>query len=236
MSEVATKTDWPAELEQLAREAEADALSKADEIFAKAAAEHERQTAGYRFECRRWGDFLSVFMERQANEGPHHPWEDAPQIKLSSSINIGKSTEIRLVEGHCFDRRGEVGYGYSMEKIGADGWEGSIIGGTGFGRGGPAKGYHYKVTPHLSYIPKARELISVAAPPQQDRHSGMVFHDESYSIQYKTENYPRAAKDDEIRFIGIGTTIYAPAGKGRAVYDSILAEIARGYEPPKQPK
>jgi hypothetical protein len=60
--------DWPKELERLAKEAAQEALMAADEKFAEYAAEHERQTAGYSFDCKRFGDFLTVFVERIANE------------------------------------------------------------------------------------------------------------------------------------------------------------------------
>lgn len=223
-----TKTDWPTELERLAREAETEALAKADEIFTEAVAEHERQTAGYRFECRRWGDFLTVCVERDANRPS---WSGAePERKIATSLNLGEVREIRLSDGHCFDRRGTVEYraSYVSDDGESSGW------GTGFGRMAPQKGYHYAVSPDYPYVPKSRPMI--AFEKKKDReHFGHCMGMSDYQPRHITKDYPRPAKDDEIRFLGIGTTIYAPAGKGRAVYDAIMVEIARGYEPATLP-
>lgn len=225
----ATITDWPAELERLAREAEPEAWEKADQLFAEYAAEHQRQSDGYVFECRRWGDFLSVFIERKGNGEPDW-WDGVKVNKVSQSLNIGIVKAIRFVEGHCFDRRGSLGYGYSMP---ADKEEhGAVIGGTGFGHYAPHEGYHYEVQPNFPYLPKSRPLIVIAKEKDKDRFYGS----DSYEIRHRTENFPRPAQDDQIVFEGIRTTIYVPAGKGRGVYDAILAEIAKNAPPVELPR
>lgn len=222
----ATITDWPAEIERLAREAEKEALAKADSLFAEYVAEHERQTAGFSFDCRRHGDYLTVFMERAAN-APE--WGEAKaETKASTSLNIGAAKQIRLIEGHCFDRRGSLDYRaglYSDDGKSGGGW------GTGAGRTPPWKGYHYRVSPNYAWLRKQRPMIVVEKDKESDNFRGGYGMDD-YQPRHLTEDFPRPAKDDEIIFTGIRATIFAPAGKGRGVYDAIMAEIARGYEPP----
>jgi hypothetical protein len=227
---MATKTaeiDWPQELERLAREAEREALAKADEIFAEAAEEHQRQTDGYRFECRRWGDYLTVFIERAANR--KGSWGNEPELKASTSLNIGQTKEIRLALGHCFDRLGTLEYRASHVADDRSSWGGW---GTGYGRCAPGKGYHYEVSPDYPTVPSSRDMIRADAK-EQERFHGHYMSMEDYQPRLKTEGYPRPAKDDKIRFDGIGITIYAPAGKGQSVYDAIMAELEKGYERPR---
>lgn len=218
----ATITDWSAEIERMEREAETLAIARADEVFAEMAAEHERQTAGYHFECRRWGDFLSVFMERAANQ--ESDWYGNSR-KLATSLNLAAVKQIKLVEGRCFDRRGSISY--SVVEVSGTG---SKMYGSSSGSRPPSKGYHYEVEPNYPYVPTSRSLV-VFDPPKQEMspnyHAGFPSEERK---RLKTENYPRAAEDDVIRFAGIGANLHAPAGLGRSVYDAILTEIARGYE------
>lgn len=210
------KVDWPAELERLAVEAEKEALAKADDIFAQAADEHQRQTRGFAFECRRWGDFLAVFIQRLGNDTSKY-WGEKPEKKVVASLNLGKTPIIKLTGGHCFDRRGEVHYDYSLQSDDGGGlviWDGS------YRISPPPKGYQYKVRPSLPYIAPCRPMLRTGSG---EKHRGS--YGPSPAIRHVTPDYPRPARDDEIHFADIDITIFAPAGMGRGVYDAILAEI-----------
>lgn len=228
MATVANRIDWRARLEEMAREMEPDLLAKADEAFAAVAAEHERQTAGFRFECRRWGDFLTVFIERMGNSGVPKLFSGMSETKVATSLSLAGTREIRLVEGHCFDRKGSIRYlvTFTRDDGKGGGWSSSED-----WNDPPPKGYHHKLTPLQPFIPTSRPIIAASKDPDGSHWS------ESFSneMPYETEGFPRPAEDDQIMFAGIDTTIYAPAGKGRGVYDAIMAEIARGYEPTPLP-
>lgn len=58
---------FPDYLETMAREAEPAVLAKKGDLFSESSAEWMKDRESYKFECRRFGDFLTVFIERGAN-------------------------------------------------------------------------------------------------------------------------------------------------------------------------
>lgn len=216
-------------LERLAQEAEPEALLKRPEILAAALSEHERQLGGFKFECRRYGDFLTVFVTRDGNPevpeyvnvGPARYTSEIPERIFSTTLNIGRTTEIRLLAGNPADDGGKLGYGYQIKH--GDGG-GATVGGTGFGNYVPSSG-RYEVMPRYPRIPYHRTIFYLDPPPQPHQ-SGMIFNDQSYEIKFKTEPYARVAIDDRIRFEGIGATLFIPATLGEKVQGLILNELS----------
>lgn len=66
-------------------------LARRQEFFDAAVAAHSADSAAYKFECRRHGDFLAVFCERLEFEGT--------AAKFSTAINLLLVKEIRLHPG-----------------------------------------------------------------------------------------------------------------------------------------
>lgn len=198
-----------AELEELRRRAETEALQKADDVLRQAEAAHASDAAGYRIECRRWGDFLSLFIERGGR-------------KLVEAVNLGRTTSLRLGLGALPNRDGVLEYSVSMDSDSGRSWGGVP------NRPAP-KGYRYNVYAAYPSFNWERPMYRVDDPPS-DRGS-LYFNSHESDRLARTTNYPQAAKDDHIRFAGIGGTLYTPAGIGRGVLDAILREIAAGTPP-----
>ncbi|WP_422923192.1 hypothetical protein [Singulisphaera sp. PoT] len=210
-------------LERLAREAEPEGLAKRDELFEQAQAEHAKDVAGFKFECKRWGDFLNVSTARLGN--PREPknrffYVEKPEQHYSTSVNLNLVTAIRLIEGHVPDMQGELGYAYNLVSDNTHG--GTTIGGTGFGNYLAPSGHHWKVFPQFPRIPYSRPLFQMAKPEERDPENTIYMSDHSYSNIYTTNAYPRPAHDDVILFEGLNARLFVPAGKGQAVYEAIL--------------
>lgn len=215
---------YPEHLETLAQEAGKIAAAKADELAATYADEHQRQLAEYAFDCRRHGDFLSLFITRSANKPSK--WQTSPEhaTSYSTTINLGRVKAIQLAEGHGPDRGLTLGFSVSMKHEG-----GGISWGTGGGTYAPPKGAHYKVSPSYPHLPESRSSFFLEPEPSKDSHqwSGMMMNNGDYSIKHKMSDFPRPAEDDKIEFDGLGATLFTPHSKGKDVLAAILAEIER---------
>lgn len=195
-----------AALESLAKAAEPEVLAARDGVRAAFAAEQARQVAGYKFDCKRFGDFLSLFMERHGNpDRPSYISElytsVGPERKFSTTLNIAQTREIVLKEGHGADDGGIVEY---CEIYGNGALE---------------------VYPDLPSAPYDRAFFCLDSPPSRPIGAQMQMTVSQYRIQFITSPYPRAALDDKIRFNGISAEIYAPFGLGASVLGRILREI-----------
>jgi hypothetical protein len=209
-------------LENLAREAETEALSKCDEYLAAAKEEYERDVAGFRFESTVFGDFLNISIARLGN--PTEPknqffFVETPEPPQSLAINLRNVRAVRLTLGHTPSLEGELSYGYVLKQ---DDGKGTRIGGTNFGNYSAPIGSHWEVRPGYPYIPYSRPLVYIEKPKEKHEHCiDLSAYD--YSIKFTTKNYAAAAKDDTIYFEGARITLYVPAGKGKEVHDQILA-------------
>jgi hypothetical protein len=211
--------EWPARLEALAVEAEPAALRRAPEILKAAQDDHAADVASYAFDCRRHGDFLSVFIDRLGREGE--------VSKESTTLNLGQTRDIRLREGHGPDNAGTLAYRFSLEREEPE--PGLLWCSSGAGDyhrvKAPPAGYHYEVTPEYPGPRYWRHLIQFDSNKDGPRND---FYDPRDSlVRHRTPNYPRWAADDLIEFSGIGATIYAPAGQGQIVLDRILKVIGK---------
>lgn len=200
-----------AEIDALAGKAEAEALAEKDALLANATARHDRDVAGYKFDCRRWGDFLSLFVERL--ELGWETEEYRPRT-YATSVNIRETKELRLDEGHAPDVAGILKYYICLKR---DDGNGSICGG-GWERQPAPEGCHYYVWPDYP-TPPARSMFRLDAPDEP------YMNWEDDHPRYSTPNFVRFAADDVIRFEGVGASLFAPAGCGKAVYEKILREI-----------
>lgn len=195
-----------AALERAAIAAEPGVLAKIPAEYAANEDEHRRQVSGYKFECRRYGDFLTLFMER-----PVKDWRETEfsQRKMSTSVNIAATREIRLTAGHAPDFNGVVGYRINGCYI--------IL------PDGTRKEDEPVRAEYATADGTHRQLIALDEKRDGESHWG--YRSGREHTNHCTMNFPRPAADDSIRFEGIGATVYAPFGLGQAVYDAILKEI-----------
>lgn len=217
----------------LAQRAAIECLAKNRELLEASKIEWNKDSESYSFSAKRFGDFLTIYVSRGDQ-------------KYASALNIGHTREIKLVEGHGPDSNGTLRYRVFQESDDEKNRGGgySYSPGDYFdGSKAPSKGYHYAIKALLPSIP-SRQMVYVTPPPQPPQSSmssnmGMVYY--TSGNQYAYEDYgnfkgpvidaiTRPAQDDVIELVGIDTRIYIPAGKGAEVRDTILAEIASGYE------
>lgn len=202
-----------AEVEALVAAAEVEALAKSSVILAEAVTEHGCDCSGYKFECRRWGDFLSLFIERLVIS------KSSSRLYLpktyATAVNIRETRELKLVEGHGPDCNGSLTYHVSFTTT--DGGYYLSVGGI------PTAPKEYKCDVRPAY-PRTNPYRPLFALDTIE-HAGGGYDYDGHRAPHATRNYPRVARDDRIRFEGIGATLFAPAGLGASIYEKVLREI-----------
>lgn len=180
-------------------------------LRAEASAEHARDVAGYKFDCRRHGDFIALFITRPAKLGTDLRYYSEREREIITSLNLGNTREMKLTPGSapCDDHELTYDYYDQDEKHASVPWH---------------------VRPQYPYEPAVRPLLRLDPEPQQQHRSGVytmagTASGGAYRIKFKTQNFPRWAEDDCIRFTGPGASLFVPAGEGQRIYDKLLAEI-----------
>lgn len=208
--------DAHAEFVRRAKEAEPAAMARADEIMSRLQAADERDAAAYNFDCKRFGDFLTVFMVRngRVSTGRILP------VRFSASINLGRTDRISLVAGRPPDRDGRLHYLPTIKTV-----EGSSCS-YGYAIGNlpvPSAGQVRAVEP--CFPEDDGDRLCTRTGTASPRGAADPFWGDR-QIQYASAPFPRAARDDAIVFDGADTVILAPAGLGQSVLNKIMAEIA----------
>jgi hypothetical protein len=210
----ARPNEWPARVEALAVEAEPAALQEAPAKLAGYRADHKKDAASYKFDCRRHGDFLAVFVERGGK-------------KEAVTVNLGRTSQFRLVKGRAPDNGRVLTYRVFAERLPGTGdstW--ARVRRDDYGRVlAPESGCQYVVRPACGPI-MTRHMVTVEP---QTTQVGYVSHYGAPEprVHHQTPNYPREAEDDRILFGGTDIVLHAPAGKGQSVVDRIHAEVAK---------
>lgn len=215
-------------LDAMAAEEEAKLRAEHPDLLQQFEDEHRKQSAGFSYEFRRHGDFLTVYLTRAANSKSE--WGNEAQQQFTETVNLGKVESIALVEGHLPDANGSFGWHLQSVGVDEDGKETSWGSSSGRPCGPPGNGYKHKVFPagRATYIPSARPFI--AEPDRSERSHGMHMSMND-GVDYYTQDFPRQAEDDAVLLKGLGYRIFAPTGLGQAMLDAMLAEIARGALP-----
>ena len=196
-------------LERLAEEASPEAEALQPELLSRFIKAHQADVAGFRFDCRKFGDFLTLYIDRGGE-------------RYATAINLGQCRELRLDEGRCPDMDGAAEFGYSMVKDGA----GEVVGCTGMGHYRLSPGWNWNVAYREPWLPTKRDMFRLDPEPQhQSGNMGYGFYNDSYHIKRSFAS-ARPAADDVIRFEGVGASLFAPAGLGAGVYQRILDEMA----------
>lgn len=170
---------------------------------------YDAQVSGYAFSCKRFGDFLSVFIT-------YVPAPGKLSVKFSTTINLATSREISLTEGSVPKMDGVCSfteywcnfYGNGIKEVKPTmmNLEESF---SAFELA-DEKGQYY--TDH----------VRAWASMQWSGFAGYY----RYSIKHTIPDCAVPANPDRIRFTGPDAQLYIPAGLGQGVYDAILAELA----------
>lgn len=184
-----------AEIEALAKAEEARLVALKPKLFADAHEEHKKDSAGFRFKCSRWGDWLTVSIARPINE--HTP-------TFSAAINLKLVKAIRLVKGYIPDLSGVTFY--EVHKTYRD---------------GDSK-YSAYVTA-MSATDYTRRILFKFEDNKAGCFGGQFGYMGRAIATLKTENTVRYASDDRIEFDGMGATLFAPALLGEDVYKTLLS-------------
>ncbi len=212
-------------LEGLARDAIPAEFRKQDAIHAQHKTDHENDGAAYVFDCKKHGDFLTLFVTREVLV---RTWEQSgfktTQVvkKHSTSINLRECNQIYLSDGYAPDREGVGRFLYAvMDDKGEPARTGPNEGNA------PAPDGHKYVVHAMASERVERPLSSFGGGKcEHDRYAYCSSGWHPYVIKTEITNAARAAKDDEITFSGLGT-VYAPAGMGKAVHERILVELEK---------
>ncbi len=204
--------------------AEADALARLPALMDEARKAHADDAAAYSFECKRWGDFLSLFIRRI---GRNWMENEASAKQFATSVNLSQVRDIRLVEGHAVDQNGVLEYGCK------------IVVGSGYSfvthplPKRARKGERYEVAPLLPGIEPGGAMFELREKGGA-RSLAYCEIDDDAPLR-ETKGFLRPASDDRVVFSGIDATVLAPFGRGQEVLDAILAEIERGAPPADLP-
>jgi len=216
------KIETQALLEQIASEAVPEANAKQDEWLSQYVARHEEDVYGWAFDCKKHGDFLSVFITRASNAEAKQFWTHNP-VRFSTTINLAACRQIILKCGHAPARGGSIKFSYRL----AHGDKGSMtIGGTGHGCYKAPEGSKWVVLPPEMVSHYSRPLMYFAEPPSDKYGNCINMSDSEYKIKTKVENAARPAADDRIEFEGLRATLFIPATLGQQVHERILKELS----------
>lgn len=205
-------------LEAAAKSQTAEALAAQDGLLEGFQAQHDADVAGFKFECRRWGDFLALMVERQGS-------------KEMQALHIGAGS-VSLLLGNVPDRGGTITFSYSTERTdGGDGYTSCWVDGYGFQLKWP-EGAKFVVkpnVPHRSYGYSCIEMKSEKDGPQ------MLYMGQPYQVSNVVRGHSiptgaRPASDDILHFEKTGANLRVPASLGQTVYGAILAELEKGTE------
>ncbi len=204
----ATYEEW----ERMALEQLPEAIAEQPIFFAKFQKAHEADIADYTFDCKRHGDFLTLFISRRVYRG----WIEPQELieKESESINLSKCRQIKLIEGSMPDLAGVNEFeGSESSKWGKQEENGEIT----------WHGGEITVTRPTDYLAH-RLLFALDSVGESGNNFGGIHR--AYKAKTKIPNAARRAVDDQIVFAGVGT-LYAPAGIGKQVQGKILAELEK---------
>lgn len=245
-----------ADVESLAKKAGAEAVTTSDQRHQEELAAFKIDSNSYSFEAKRWGDFLTIYVSRQGQK-----YAGSVNIGQTHEIILteGHAPDLGGTLVYEFQEEADVKGGGSSGLCDtyystAD----SLQCAPNF-QSGPGKGRHWVVTADLpskrAKFPMFNIQQTAAYGPTITTTSAtttvLCLEGGLTTVYYNQPNSPDAdtqrgnyvpnekvkgvaedAVDDQIDFIGLGATIYAPAGKGAEVQSAILAALDKGFVPP----
>lgn len=161
--------------------------------------EHEADKASFNFRCELHGGFLAVFMTR----GPkptteYYCWLGVkPTNKIVTAINLSTSRIFHLSLGSEPALDGTVTFNLARNEV-------------------------HEVYPAIS---NKHQMIEIDQVTQQ--HGQVYWGGGSADVLsgMHVKDCPRRAADDSVYFVGPGVKLFAPAGLGQSMYDTILSAL-----------
>lgn len=184
-------------------------------------ADHQKDAKGYSFSCKKHGNFLTVFVTRKSNPiKSKYDWVVSVGQEFSTTLNLSKVRNITTNWGYSPDLNGCLEFGYGMEPSDPANTT-KYLASTNWGNYKSPNGHHWVVRIPSCEMPFQRQMLKFDPPPDDRNYiSGGEYH-----IKITVPNAARTAKDDEIRFEGLGATLFAPAGLGKGVHAKILKAL-----------
>ena len=194
-----------------------EVLTKGEENHKRFVGELKSQLSGYRFSCKRHGDFLTLFVTQKNNKSD--AWE-VPTTKYSTTINLSQIRTLKMEEGSGVTRDYIVRFDWKIAEA-----DDSIHSGWGYSSilRNPGENESYFVNPKYPQLPAGRPLF--VEPSKSEGNSG-GFHGSiaEHIINFRIPNQPFPSISDKIYFDGSGCLV-VPHGKGDEVYKTILEEL-----------
>lgn len=213
------KLDWESAqeyskvLDEMAREEEAKLRERIPDLTLEYQAEHASQVEGFGYRFQRHGDFLTISLTREANDGA---WYGAKHVE---TFNLGNVKSIRFTEGKPPAHSSGWGWAVFTEYEGGGCGQSSVS-----PTSPPQNGKHVLKPQHHPGAPLGRVMLS------KEKEEPRNIISMGGGVNYRTTDFPMPSQDDAIFFGGIGLTIYAPHGVGEKMHADLLAEIERMWE------
>lgn len=170
-----------------------------------------KDVASYTFDCRRYGDFMTLEITRGK--------------AFATTINLAQVRSLTLVDGHEPDKLGTITFtAYLRNSTDSYALYGGMPADTM--KANTQDGYEWVINPQ---VPSLSEPSIFALHPDSPGNAGgiqYVGHYANNTMLTKVQNAPRPAQDDTIRLEGLRATLYVPHGLGSQVRDKILAAMA----------
>lgn len=198
--------------------AEKELLAQKKEWADAAILEHRGDVDAYKFDCRRHGDFLTLFVTRLG----YREDRTVGPVNFSTAINLMLVTEIHMFDGYPPAREVRTMWSMSYESEDGSTWGSFPIEMPRAGEKFVARPAMSKATPgyRLPYIQTVKSRTSPSV-------WGMAYIDHEGKVG-GTEPFPAKAEDDCIVFEGVGSTLLVPYGLGKSVLDRIMQEMENG--------
>jgi hypothetical protein len=186
------------------------AMAGKDEKLADLERKHKIDCAGYKFDCKRHGDFLMVTLTRGA----------ALEAK---AVNLMQSRTIHVIAGAQPSMDGKLRMQYDGFHAERDDYPrkrmiSSVESGAGY------------LLPNQVVSTTMPIMMSTAVMPGTFfpvAGGGASFAPPERSLGH-IDGYPAGALDDFVSFEGSGVKLFVPAGLGDGVMASVLQELGRG--------
>lgn len=187
---------------------------------------HEKDVAGFAFDCSIWGSFLRVSIVRGLVD---RNYGAAPNLDFSTALYLPNVRTVTLTEGNAPDEGGVVEYSQT-DKNGSSGvWSNSRHPLLTFA-------VDYQIRPCFQRHTFRQLFYEVPKPTEggnRNQAMGVGYGGQHGDLNYKTTGFPRAAADDQIVFNSLGVTFYTPGGCGKEFYEAILsATKSKGLRSP----
>ena len=219
-----------AALEDIAKNMVEGVRAEQPGLLEKFLADHKQDVDGYTFDCKKHGDFLSLFITRKANTAklpdriPYSGYGDT----LATTINLRDCLEIRLVPGHPPDMLGETRFSYTTRRVTDD----CLCTSHTYRNRNGADGTDWIVEKARINLMNRPLLIVEEKPYTQVSADGRhtisnepyYMPDWGHKIKTVVDNTARPAEDDVIKFAGVAD-LYVPASLGADVEAKIIKAL-----------